>query len=82
MCFASLVISKYIYHHILPLSRLRKISECALRTSWHPGYYENIFVAIPLLTCPAKVPNIIGVGRGTQIYKNCTSNGGNNWGWC
>ena len=37
-----------LYHHILPLSRLRKSSENALRTLWHPGYGEKTFVCVPL----------------------------------
>ena len=54
----------------MPLSRPWKNSESALQTSWHPGYGENIFVAVPLLTWPTKMSNLFGVGRGTQIYKN------------
>ena len=71
-----------LYHHILILLRLLENSESALRNSWHPGYGENIFVAITLLTWPAQVYNIISVGRRTKIYKVWTRNGGKNWGWC
>ena len=43
------------YHHILPLSRLRKKSEIPLWNLWHLGYGENIFFAFPfkpdLLKC-------------------------------
>ena len=71
-----------LYHHILPMSRLRKNSESALQTSWHPGYGEEIFVCSPLLICPTQVSNLFGDGRGPQIYKKWTSNGGDNWEWC
>ena len=69
-----------LYDHIPPLSRLRKNSESAFQTSWHPGYGENIFLTIPLLTWTTQVSNIFGVGRGTQVYKNWTSNEGNDGG--
>ena len=70
-----------LYHHILPLSRLKKNSESALQTLWHPGYGEK-HICGPLLTWPTQVSNLFGVGRGPQIYKNWTSYGGDNWGWC
>ena len=56
-----------LYYHILTLSRLGKNSESALRTSWNPGYGENI--SVPLLTWPNQVSNLFGVGRRLQIYK-------------
>ena len=68
------------YHHILPLSTLWKKFESEPRTSWHPGYGKNIFVCVPLLTWSTQVSSIFGVGKGPQIYNNCTNNGGNNWG--
>ena len=71
-----------LYHHILSLSRLWKKFESALRNLWHPGYGKNISVAVPLLTWPTQVSILFGVGKGTQIYKNWTSNGDNNWWWC
>ena len=43
---------------------------------------KNIFVTVPLLTWPTQVSNIFGVGGGTQIYKNWTSNGSKNWFQC
>ena len=52
-----------LYHHILPLSRPHKSSESALRTSWHPGYGENIFVWAPILAWPTQVSNLFGIGR-------------------
>ena len=71
----------YLYHHILPFSRLQKVFESALRTLWHPGYVEIFFlICAPLLTCPSEVFNLLGVGRGPQFYKKWTSNGGDNWG--
>ena len=69
-----------LYHHILPLLRLRKSYESALWTSWNPGCGENISVVIPLLTRHTQVSNILGFGRGKQIYTNWTRNGGENWG--
>ena len=39
-----------LYHHIFPLSRLRKQSACTLWTSWHPGYNEKNSICGPLLT--------------------------------
>ena len=69
-----------LYHHILPMSVIRKNSESAFQTLQYPGYGENNFVCVPLLTWLTQVYNIFGVVRGTQIYKNCTCNGGGNWG--
>ena len=78
----SLFIPKYIVPpHPTPV-KTSENPESALRTSWHPGYGENIFVAIPPFTWPNQVSNIFGVGRGAQIYKKWTINGGENWGWC
>ena len=71
-----------LYHHILPLLRLRKNSASALRTSWHPGYDENIFICGPLLPWPTCMSNLFRVWRGPQIYQNWTIGGGDNWGWC
>ena len=70
-----LLFPSLLYHHILPLLRLWKNSENALRTWWHLGYGENIFVLDPLLAWPTWVSNLFSVGRGPQIYKNWTSNG-------
>ena len=69
-----------LYHHILTLSRLRKNSESALQNLWHPGYVENIIICGTLLTWPTQVSIIFSVGKGPQIYKNWTSNGGDNLG--
>ena len=69
-----------LYHHILPLSRLQKKSKSALQTLWHPGHGEKNFICSLLLTCTTQVSNPFGFGRGPQIYKSWTSNGGNNWG--
>ena len=78
-CMISSLSPSIMYHHILPLSRLREISEIALRTSWHPGN-GDFFVTAPLLTFPTKASNLFCVGRKTQIYKNWIINGGENWG--
>ena len=69
-----------LYHHILPLTRLWKNYEIALQTSWHPGYGKYKLHYILLLTWYTQVSNLFCVGKGRQIYKNCTRNGGNNWG--
>ena len=69
-----------LYRHILPLSRLQKISEIALRTAWQPGYGENSFVWVPLLTWPTQVSNLFDAGREPQIYKNGLAMGVKIWG--
>ena len=68
------------YYHILPLLILWKNSEIAILTLWHPGYGDFFSICGPILTWPNQVSNLFGVGRGTQIYKKWTSNGGKNWG--
>ena len=70
-----------LYHHILPLLRIRKNSVGELQTLWHTGYDENNICA-PLLTWPTYVSNILGVGRGTHTYQYWTINMGDNWGQC
>ena len=70
------------YRHIVPLSRLQKNSESALRTSWYPGYGEFFLFCGPLSTWPTQVSDILVVVRGPQTYKNWTSNGRENWGRC
>ena len=62
--------SSILSHHILPLSRLTKNSKSSLRTLWHPGYGENKFVCVPLLTWPTQVSNLFGVGRERKSTKN------------
>ena len=69
-----------LYHHILTLLRLRKHSASALQNSWHPGYGEKN--CSPLLIWPDQVSSLFVVVSGLQIYKNWTSNGGDNWGLC
>ena len=69
-----------LYPHILPLPILPKKSAGAIRTSWHPGYDEKISIYVPHLTWPTWVSNHLGVGRGPQICKKRTRNGGDNWG--
>ena len=39
----------------------------------------NFFDCGPLSTWPDQVSNLFGFGRGAQIYKNWTSDGGDNW---
>ena len=71
-----------LYHHILPLSILRKkFWKCTLKFVVPRIWWKEI-VCIPLLTWPTKVSNLFGVGRGAQTYKNWTINGGENFGWC
>ena len=73
------LLTSILHHDILPLSIIQKISSSELWTSWHPAY--NLFFCSPLFTWPNYVSNIFGVGRGTQIYTNWTSNEVENWGW-
>ena len=73
---------RILYHHILPLLRLRKNSASALLTQWNPGYDEKHFIFGTLLTWTAQVSNIFGVGSGPQIYTNGNSNGGEKQGRC
>ena len=55
MSDASLVIPKYIVPPHPAHVKTSEKSESALQTSWHPGYGENIFVCVPLLTWPNNV---------------------------
>ena len=73
-----LLSSIILHHHILPLSRLRKNPASALQTSWHPEY-DNFFICGLLLAWTTYISNIFNVGKGPQIYKNWTRNGGENW---
>ena len=47
-----------------------------------PRIWWKYFCLWRIFTWHTEMSNIFGVGRGPQIYKNWTSNGGNNWGWC
>ena len=55
-------------------------SASAFKTLCCPGYDENVFIYGSLLTWYTQVSNLFSDGRGPQIYKNWTSNGGDNWG--
>ena len=57
-------------------------SASAFKTLCCPGYDENVFIYGSLLTWYTQVSNLFSDGRGPQIYKNWTSNGGDNWGGC
>ena len=64
MLYAFLIIPKYIVPPHSALVDTSENSQSALRTLWHPGYDENIFVCGALLTWPNRVSNIFGFGRG------------------
>ena len=59
-----------------------KILKVHFELSGNPWYGEKKFIYGPLLSWTTQVSNLLGVGRGPQIYKNRTNNGGDNWGWC
>ena len=79
---APIVIPKYILTpHPNLVETLEKFCKCTWNFVAH-RIWCFFFICIPLLTWPTWVSTIHGIGRGPQIYKNWTSNGGDNWGWC
>ena len=77
----SLVIPKYIVTPYLALvDTLEKFCKCTSNFV-APRIQSIFFICVLLSTCPTNMANLFVVGRGLQIYKNRTSNGGNNWGW-
>ena len=82
MWCASLFLLKYIVPpHPALVKTLEKFWKCILNFV-APIIWWNIFVCGPLWTSTAQVLYLFCVVRGTQIYKNWTRSGGDNWGWC